>query len=59
MARSEEAAKFALERFGLMNQTAIVTGGSRGIGNAVVTELCSLGAKVHHINNMSDIMSRS
>ena len=34
------------ERFGLRGDTAVVTGGSRGIGQAIVQELATLGARV-------------
>lgn len=36
----------ALQRFGLQNLHCVVTGGTKGIGSAVVEELASLGAKV-------------
>lgn len=43
---STQHAQHALKRFGLAGSNALVTGGSRGIGHAICTELASLGARV-------------
>ena len=40
------AAAVALERFGLQSKSCVVTGGTKGIGAAIVLELASLQAKV-------------
>ena len=42
------AAAVALKRFGLQSKTCVVTGGTKGIGAAIVFELASLKAKVNN-----------
>lgn len=59
MSENAAASQFALERYGLVGQTAIVTGGSRGIGNAIVIELCRLGAKVLTCGRDADAIKSS
>ena len=41
-----DAAVVALQRFGLEAKTCVVTGGTKGIGAAIVFELASLKGKV-------------
>lgn len=41
------AAAVASNRFGLQSKTCVVTGGTKGIGEAIVFELASLKAKVN------------
>lgn len=41
-----KAAAIAFERFGLQNKSCVVTGGTKGIGAAIVVELASLKVKV-------------
>jgi NADP-dependent 3-hydroxy acid dehydrogenase YdfG len=40
------------QRYGLQGQVALVTGGTKGIGHAVVDELCALGAQVNKFTRM-------
>lgn len=47
MSHSEEAAtRWLPEKYSLSNQTAVVTGGAKGIGGAIVRELMALGCRV-------------
>ncbi|KAG2501667.1 hypothetical protein HYH03_000170 [Edaphochlamys debaryana] len=53
------AAQHALARFGLGGRTALVTGGTRGIGNCVTKELAKLGCKVYVCGrNAEDLAAR-
>lgn len=44
------AAVVALQRFGLQSKTCVVTGGTKGIGAAIVFELAALKAKVSNMH---------
>lgn len=40
--------QFAAARFGLAGRTALITGGTKGIGAAICEHYCQLGARVGH-----------
>ncbi|PIA40442.1 hypothetical protein AQUCO_02500268v1 [Aquilegia coerulea] len=42
-----EEKKVAVKRWSLQGMTALVTGGTKGIGHAIVEELAGLGASIH------------
>jgi Tropinone reductase 1 len=43
---SSSVAAYAAQRYGLQGMTALVTGGSKGIGAAIVEHYARLGARV-------------
>nr|CAB3490472.1 unnamed protein product [Digitaria exilis] len=47
------------ERWSLAGATALVTGGSKGIGHAIVEELAGFGAKVHTCARNADELEES
>eukprot|EP00195_Chlamydomonas_chlamydogama_P016929 CAMPEP_0202891856 /NCGR_PEP_ID=MMETSP1392-20130828/1800_1 /ASSEMBLY_ACC=CAM_ASM_000868 /TAXON_ID=225041 /ORGANISM="Chlamydomonas chlamydogama, Strain SAG 11-48b" /LENGTH=271 /DNA_ID=CAMNT_0049575719 /DNA_START=34 /DNA_END=849 /DNA_ORIENTATION=+ len=44
---SSSLSQYAAARFGLAGRKCLVTGGTKGIGAAVIEEFCSLGAEVY------------
>lgn len=51
-AAAQKLATSVSQRFGLEGDTALVTGGTRGLGHAIVSELCALGARVRFTSCM-------
>lgn len=49
-------ADYISQKYGLKGQVALVTGGTKGIGRAVVDELCALGAEVNVLFDNCGIM---
>lgn len=41
-------APVSTDRFSLAGRKCLITGGSKGIGKAIVEEFCKLGAEVRH-----------
>lgn len=47
-----------MQRFGMSNMTCLVTGGTKGLGAAVVEEMAALGAKVIDVAIISRSVKR-
>ncbi len=55
---STSSAEYAMQRFGMSNMTCLVTGGTKGLGAAVVEEMAALGAKVIDVAIISRSVKR-